>query len=59
MAHTRLPQLAQAELWSLRCHLAGGQVSRFNDAQLGTTVVDRIRNRRMTRRARRRSLRWG
>jgi AraC-like DNA-binding protein len=91
--HTRLPQLAQAELWSLLCHLAGRQVSRYDDAlglhpavratvarietwlreplsvadladhvgvsqnhlgrlfraQLDTTVVDYIRDRRMTR----------
>ncbi|MGW0862987.1 helix-turn-helix domain-containing protein [Streptomyces sp. NPDC002611] len=30
--HTRLPQLAQAELWSLLCHLAGREASRYDDA---------------------------
>ncbi|GAB2886525.1 helix-turn-helix domain-containing protein [Streptomyces mayteni] len=30
--HARLPHLARAELWSLLCHLAGRQVSRYDDA---------------------------
>ncbi len=30
--HTRVPELARAELWSLLCHLAGRQASRYNDA---------------------------
>lgn len=30
--HRQLPQLARAELWSLLCHLAGRQVSRYDDA---------------------------